>query len=117
MHPNKFFKEVNCRTGIDVFELFDTDMKEKLMSIHPLNFIKTKITLPVMEVTVEYDTDKNNHKTVNRYMVMDNSYEEEYADFWADMFVRDFVSNSDKHIFNCNITKITHICDAVLPIG
>ena len=42
MHPNKFFKETNLRTGIDTFEIFDGDLKQKLSELHPLNFIKTK---------------------------------------------------------------------------
>ena len=53
MHPSKFFKETSLRTGIDTFEIFDKDLRQKLMQIHPLNFIKTKVTLPVYKVIVK----------------------------------------------------------------
>lgn len=118
MHPNKFFSEVNCRTGIDVFEIFDGELKEQLKNIHPLNFIKTKVTLPVYKVFIEYDTVKGNHKSVERYMVMDNPVDSEtYEDFEADMLVRDYNdAHPDNPMVNPNIMNILHICDTVLPI-
>lgn len=118
MHPSKFFKEVSCRTDIDIIEIFDNDLKIKLQNIHPLNFIKTKITLPVYMIEMEYDTENNNHKSVSRYMIMDSPFDEEYADYWADMYCRDYNNeHPDRKMKNLEITNIEHICDAVLPIG
>lgn len=118
MHPNKFFNEVSCRTGLDIVEIFDSDLKEKLKNVHPKNFLKTKISLPVFKIVLDYDTENGNHKSVERYMVMDSKDEEEYSDFWADTFCRDYNDNHPQHkMLNCNITNIEHICDAVLPIG
>ena len=71
MHPSEFFKNCSLRTGIDVFEIYDSDLKEKLRNIHPKNFLKTKITLPVYKVNLSYLTEKGNYKTVDRYAVID----------------------------------------------
>lgn len=115
MHPNKFFKETNLRTGIDTFEIFDGDLKQKLSELHPLNFIKTKVTLPVYQITMSYSTENGNYKETDKYMVMDNSCENEYSDFWADMFIKDYAEKY--HLKDLQILGIKHICDAVLPIG
>ena len=60
MHPSEFFENCSLRTGIDVFEIYDTDLKEKLKKVHPKNFLKTKITLPVYKVNLSYLTEKGN---------------------------------------------------------
>ena len=43
LHPSKFFEWCAIRTGIDVFEIFDDNLKKRLMNIHPKNFIKSKL--------------------------------------------------------------------------
>ena len=115
VHPNKFFKEADLMTGIDTFEIFDGDLKEKLSELHPLNFIKTKITLPVYQITMSYFTDNGNFKKSDKYMVMDNTDEDEFSDMWADMFTRDYAEKY--HLKDLQILDMKHICDAVLPIG
>ena len=115
MHPNKFFKEVNLRTAIDTVEIFDGGLKDKLSELHPLNFIKTKITLPVYQITMSYFTDIGNYKKADKYMVMDNPDENEFSDMWSDMFTRDYAEKY--HLKDLQILDIKHICDAVLPIG
>lgn len=117
MHPSKFFKEVSLRTGIDTFEVFDDDLKQTLMQIHPMNFIKTKITLPVYKVIMSYDTNKGNRKETKKFMIMDSSIDEDntYEDIWSDMFGHDY---AEEHgLSNLQILEVSHICDAVLPIG
>lgn len=42
MHPSDFFENCSLRTGIDTFEIFDEDLKQKLKSIHPKKFLKNK---------------------------------------------------------------------------
>ena len=54
MHPSKFFEECSIRTGIDVVEVYDGDLKEKLKNVHPKNFLKTQIALPVYKITISY---------------------------------------------------------------
>lgn len=116
MHPSKFFKETSLRTGIDTFEIFDEDLRQKLMQIHPMNFIKTRVTLPVYKVVMSYDTDRGNRKETEKYMVMDSSSAEDICeDMWADMFGRDYAK--EHRLTNLNILEVSHICDAVLPIG
>ena len=116
MHPSKFFKETSLRTGIDTFETFDDNLKQKLMQIHPMNFIKTRVTLPVYKVVMSYDTDRGNRKETEKYMVMDSSSSEDICeDMWADMFGRDYAK--EHGLINLNILEVSHICDAVLPIG
>ena len=77
MHPSEFFENCSLRIGIDTFEIFDEDLKKKLKSIHPKNFLKTEITLPVYKINLSYFTEKGNHKTVDRYAVMDSSADNE----------------------------------------
>ena len=117
MHPSKFFKEVYVKTGLDVVEIFDNDLKHELTELHPMNFIKTKITLPVYKVTVGYYTVNGNYNKSNKYMVMDNPIDDNECldDVWADIYARDYAD--DHHLKNMQIIDITHICDAVLPIG
>lgn len=118
MHPSEFFKNCSLRTGIDVFEIYDTDLKEKLKNVHPKNFLKTKITLPVYKVNLSYLTEKGNYKTVDRYAVMDSSVDDEYFDFWLDIFMRDYNNDNPNHkMINCEINNIERLCEAVLPIG
>ena len=118
VHPNKFFKEVYCRTRLDVFEVFDEDLKFKLQSIHPQNFIKTKITLPVYKLIIDYYTENENHKIVERYMVLDNLLEDEFSDCWADMYCNDYKrDHPNRKMRDLNITSLEYICDVVLPIG
>lgn len=52
MHPSKFFEECSIRTGIDVVEVYDENLKEKLKNVHPKNFLKTQIALPVYKITI-----------------------------------------------------------------
>ena len=118
MHPSECVENCSLRTGIDVFEIYDTDLKEKLKSVHPKNLLKTKITLPVYKVNLSYITEKGNYKTVERYAVMDSSADDEYFDFWLDMFMRDYNNDNPNHkMINCEINNIERLCEAVLPIG
>lgn len=49
---------------------------------------------------------------------MDSEADDEYMDFWADMFTRDYNNNHPKHqMIDCKINNIEKICEAVLPIG
>ena len=45
MHPSEFFDNCSIQTGIDTLEIYDDDLKNKLKSIHPKNFLKTKIII------------------------------------------------------------------------
>lgn len=86
------------------------------MQIHPMNFIKTRVTLPVYKVVMSYDTDRGNRKETEKYMVMDSSSAEDICeDMWADMFGSDYTK--EHGLTNLNILDVSHICDAVLPIG
>lgn len=116
MHPSKFFKEVNLRTGIDVFEIFDEDLKQKLIQIHPMNFIKTKVTLPVYKVIMSYDTGKGNRKESEKYMVMDGPLGDDMCEsILSNMLGQDYMK--EHGLTNLNILEVSYVCDAVLPIG
>lgn len=78
LHPSKFFEWCEIRTEIDVFEIFDDTLKKKMMSIHPKNFIKSKLELPVYKVSVGYETEKGNYKETEKYMILNNTGEQEY---------------------------------------
>jgi hypothetical protein len=117
LHPSKFFEWCAIRTSIDMFEIFDDNLKQKLMNIQPKNFIKSKIVHPVYEVKVGYETGCGNYKESTKYMIMDNPDQDEYSDFWADMFVKDYEREHKESIKNIEVLNIQHICDAVLRIG
>lgn len=118
MHPSEFFENCSLRTGIDTFEIFDEDLKQKLTSIHPKNFLKTKITLPVYKINLSYVTEKGNYKTVDRYTVMDSKLDDEDVDFWTSMFIRDYNKDNPNHkMTKCEVNSIERICEAVLPLG
>lgn len=118
MHPSKFFENCGLRTGIDTFEIYDEELKQKLKNVHPKNFLKTRITLPVYKVNLSYVTEKGNWKTAIRYAVMDSKADDEYTDFWVDMFIRDYNNSNPNHkMIKCRINGIERICEAVLPLG
>lgn len=117
LHPSKFFEWCAIRTGIDIFEIFDNDLKNKLMNIHPRNFIKSKLELPIYKISVEYETEKGNYKESEKYMILNNANEQEYDDLWADMFVRDYESKYKESIKNIKVLNVEFVGDAVLQIG
>lgn len=119
MHPNKFFSEVSCRVGVDIFEEFDNDLRDRLKNVHPLNFIKTRVTLPVYKVLIEYDTINGNHRSTEKFMIMDMPMGDEcLEDIEADMLLRDYNDiHKENPMLNLQILDVVHICDAVLPIG
>lgn len=117
LHPSKFFEWCAIRTGIDVFEIFDDDLKKKMMNIHPRNFIKSKLELPVYKVSVGYETEKGNHKESEKYMILNNTGEQEYDDMWADMFARDYESEYKESIRNIQVLNVEFVGDAVLQVG
>lgn len=117
LHPSEFFKWVAIRIGIDVFEIFDEELRKKLMNVHPRNFIKSKITHPVYRIKVSYETDRGNYKESEKYMILDSPGEAEYDDFWAEMFVKDYEEMYQKTIKNLKVLHIDYVGDAVLQIG
>lgn len=117
LHPSKFFELCAIRTGIDVLEIFDDRLKKKLMNIHPRNFIKSKLELPVYKVSVGYETNKGNYKESEKFMILNNGTEQEYDDLWADMFARDYESEHKTTIKNIKVLNVEFVGDAVLQIG
>ena len=50
--------------------------------------------------------------------MLNSKEENEYSDFWLDMFVRDYNNeNPDHPMKDCEILDMKYIGDAVLPIG
>lgn len=118
MHPNRFFEECHIRTGIDTVEIFDSDLKEELKNVHPKNFLKTKIELPLYKIHLTYLTEKGNYKKSTRFAVMDSSNDDEYMDMWADMFVNDYNRDNPQHkMIDCKVNEVEFLGQAVLPIG
>lgn len=118
MHPNRFFDECAIRTGIDTVEILDEELRSKLRDTYPKNFIKTRIELPIYQIKLAYFTAKGNYKNAYRYAVFNSQDDNEYSDFWLDMFVRDYNNeNPDHPMKDCEILDMKYIGDAVLPIG
>ena len=118
MHPSKFFNECFCRVGFDVVEIYNEDLREKLMNTHPKNFLVNTIRLPVQEIEISYYTNQGNYKRAKRYAVLDNSVGEEYIDFLLDMNIREYnTANPNHQMLNCKIINMAPICTAVLSIG
>lgn len=124
MHPSKFFEEVGCRTHMDVFEQYDPYVKEQLKNVHPLNFIKTRVTLPVFKVIISYSTIKGNLRNTEKYIVLDNSHLESADSFnyYIESNVRMEcdsynIDHPKNPMLDYMIKNIEFVCDAVLPIG
>lgn len=117
LHPSKFFKWCVIRTGIDVFEIFDETIKEELINIHPRNFIRSKVELPIYKVIVGYETAKGKYKESEKYMILNNCGEQENEDMFADMFIKDYESEYKESIKNIEVLSSVFIGDAVLQIG
>lgn len=117
LHPSEFFKWCIIRTGIDTFEIFNDSLKQKLVNLHPKNFIKTRITHPIYEITISYETGYGNLKTSKKYMVADSLDEDEFSDVWIDIFIKDYETDHKEAIKSIKILDVKHIADAVLQIG
>lgn len=117
LHPSKFFEWCSIRTGIDVFEIFDNELRKKLVNIHPRNFIKSKLEIPVYKIQVSYETERGKYKEAEKYMLLNNTSEQEYSDIWADMFARDYESEHKESIRNLKVLDVVFVGDAVLQIG
>ena len=117
MHPSKFFSIVDCQVHPGEY---DIHLKEKLCSVHPLNFLCSKLRFPVYKIQLEYDTVKDNHKIVERYIIMNTSTDpdEQFEDMWTEMYLSDYNNaHPDNPMENLCINKMKHVCDAVLQVG
>lgn len=118
MHPSKFFEECSIRTGIDVVEVYDENLKEKLKNVHPKNFLKTQIALPVYKITISFQTESGNFRKTEKYTVMESGDDDEYIDFWVEMFIRDYNAENPHHkMINPHVDSIIRLGDAVLRLG
>lgn len=120
MHPSKLFNEVECMVNPGIY---DIGLKQKLANVHPMNFIKTKVTLPLFRVSIEYDTVHGNHRNSEKYMIMNEPIDEDgeqftNADIQAESILLDYNATHTKDpMDNLEIKNIDYICDLVLPIG
>ena len=117
LHPSEFFKWCAIRTGIDTFELISENLRQKLINIHPKNFIKSRITHPIYEITVGYETKHGKYKKLKKYMIGDSTEEDEFSDVWMDIYIRDYQEKYKDTIKNIKILAVEYIADAVLQIG
>ena len=109
LHPSKFFEWCAIRTGMDVFEIFDDNLKQKLINIHP--------KFQVYKVTIGYETERGNYKKADKYMILNNTSEQGYDDIWADMFTKDYELEHKTIIKNVEVLNVEFIGDAVLQIA
>lgn len=123
MHPNIFFKECDCRTGIDVFEIYDQELKNKLRETHPKNFIRTRIIHPVYRVVIDYETIRGNYKQAQKILVMDAPLSKDedsmcWADIVAEEYLRDYnQEHPDNPMVRASVGRVDFLCEAVLKIG
>lgn len=120
MHPNKFFKEVDCRISISLGEVFDQRLKEKLEREHPLNFLESRIIVPLYSIKMEYETIHNHFKSGEKFMIMEQVYDENgehiiYAEIQAEWRLQQY---AEKHnLKNARVISTDPLCDIVLSIG
>lgn len=123
MHPSKMIRESDCRVSIDLGNIFDNRLKEKLMNIHPKNFIKSNIVLPLYEISVEYDTVNNNHRVGKRYMIANTPVDDEgdqmcFMDFEAEHLLEQFnEEHPEKQMINLKVEDVECLCELVLQIA
>lgn len=125
MHPAQFAKEVRFQLHEwDMGCCNDKEIREKFLQVHPLNFIRAQIKIPVFKCVISYFTNKGNYKTVERYMVFDNTKipddigEDFYAEIELEGRIDDYNSrNPERKLNNWEILSVKKLCDAVLPIG
>lgn len=124
MHPSKFFNEVYFKTSDWDFGCISNDgIHEKLSKIHPMNFIKTSVELPVFEVDVSYDTNRNNRKTSTKIMVMNSCFGDD--DDWemcASIMAENEIAKRNlqypkSELKNFKVEAVRYLAMAVLPIG
>lgn len=123
MHPSKIIGESDCRVSIEFGGIYDNRLKEKLIEIHPKNFIKSDIILPLYEIAIVYNTINNNHREGKRYMIANNPIDEEgdqicFMDFEAKHFLEKFNEDHSKNpMLDMKIEDVKCVCDLVLRIA
>ena len=123
MHPSKIIQESDCRISFELGGVCDNRLKEKLMSIHPKNFIKSDIVFPLYEVSIAYDTINGNHREGKRYIIANTPIDNDgdqicYMDFEARHILEKCNDERpDKPMMNLNVTDVVCICELVLQIA
>lgn len=123
MHPSKIISESDCRVSIELGNIFDNRLKEKLMNLHPKNFIKSNIVLPLYEISIEYDTVNNNHRVGKRYMIANTPIDDKgdqicFMDFETEYLLEQFnEEHPEKQMINLKVENVECICELVLQIA
>lgn len=123
MHPSKIICDADCRVSIEIGDIFDNHLKDKLMNVHPKNFIKSNIVLPLYEISIAYDTVNNNRREGKRYMIVNTPIDEKgdqlgFIDFEAEHLLEQFnTCHPEKQMFNLEIESVECICELVLQIA
>ena len=119
MHPTNFFNEVDCVS----YEAIQPAIKEELQGIHPLNFICSRISIPVYGVEISYLTSKGNHKTAKKHLMINSDMSDglDSIDYYIEVMVQRHVETYKQHpykpMLDVSIGAITRKCDAVLNVG
>ena len=73
MHPSKFFNECALRTGIDTFEIYDKELKDKLSSLD--------IIVKEIELGKEFEIGKTGFNLLTREedKLLSNKVQSRYA--------------------------------------
>lgn len=123
MHPSKFLKEADCRVSIELGGIYDSRLKEQLMTIHPMNILQSEIILPFYEISIEYDTANHNHRSGKRYMISNTPIDVEedqlcFMDFEAEYYLQlNNEARPENPMRNLEVISVECICELVLRIA
>lgn len=123
MHPSKIIQESDCRISFELGGVCDNRLKEKLMGIHPKNFIKSDIVLPLYEVSIAYDTINDNHREGKRYIIANSPIDKDgdqicFMDFEARHMLESYnEDHPDKPMTSLEVMDVECICELVLRIA
>lgn len=89
-------------------------------SLHPSQFLNSRIIVPIYEIKCVYKTSRENFRTVKKYMML--RLEHDDVDFEIDMAFQDWVDDLNRRkpyrkISNAEILEINPIAYAQIQIG
>lgn len=121
MHLHKFadmasFEEIGIGGTFVETEYYRKFMK----SLHPSQFLNSRVSIPIYEVKCTYITNRDNHKIAKKYMLL--RLEHEDVDIEIDMAFQDWVNDLNQQkpyrkISNAEILEIKPIAYAQVHIG
>lgn len=118
---NNFF--ANCRFVDPKTNLANESIKNHLIDMHPTQWIGDKVIIKIYQVRYSYNTARGNYRIGSKYFMINEPFMEAGDfDYWADMYLHDWVEARNKKwpykaISNVKILDVEPYANSILFIA